>query len=403
MTRHFLFLFCTLWLAGAVHAESQATLSPLVYKKVQKAEKLIAEKSYSQAEQTLSALLKDVDADGLEYATIMRSLSSIHTLRGHYPMAANMLDKVVRLNVLLPEQQQEALLSLGQLWMASGQYDKAIEILETWLKNNQPDDIQIYVLLANAHAQLHHYRQALPYIEKAIAKSSAPKPAWYQLNLALYYELENYRAAAKLLQRLIQLEQNNKDYWQQLVTVYQQLKQYPKAAAVKYLGFKKDLFNSEKDILELSNLYLYIGAPYKSGVLLKNQIKNGGIKSTSKNWETLSNAWLMAKEFDLAVEALETASQLNDKGSLYEQLGQIYVEQEKWQLAINALTQAISKGGLKDPGAAHFLLAVCYYELNQFSSAQKQFMLAQKYASRKKDAGLWLEYIQNQNRQKNES
>jgi tetratricopeptide (TPR) repeat protein len=283
--------------------------------------------------------------------------------------------------------------------MATGKYEKAIQTLESWLKNNQPDEVQIYVLLANAHAQLHHYRQALPYIEKAIARSSAPKPAWYQLNLALYYELQNYKAAAKLLQRLIQIDQDNKDYWQQLVTVYQQLKQFPQAAAVKDLGLKKEVFSTEKDILELVNLYLYIGAPYKSGVLLKNQIKNGKVKSTVKNWETLSNAWLMAKEFDAAIQALETASQLDDRGRLYEKLGQIYVEQEQWKPAISALTQAINKGGLNDSGEAHFLLAICYYELHQYQSAQKHFVLAQKSSRHKKDAGVWLEYIQNQSHQ----
>ena len=281
--------------------------------------------------------------------------------------------------------------------MATEQYSKAVKTLEPWLVKNSNPDVQINVLLANAYAQLKQFRKALPHIKRAIARSKKPQESWYQLNLAIYFELENYSAAAGVLKSLVRLYPDKKAYWHQLSSVYQQLKQYKKAVSIKHLAYQKGFISSEKDVLELVNLFLYVGSPYKAAKVLTEGIKYKKIKSNSKNWETLAYAWRMAKEFDSAVKALETASKLNDKGSLYQQLGQIYVEQEKWSQAITSLNKAIGKGGLKNTGSTYLLLGMSYYEMKQLKLAKKSFIKAAQFSKNKKAARQWLEYIKEPN------
>ncbi|MFW5442834.1 MAG: tetratricopeptide repeat protein [Methylococcaceae bacterium] len=374
--------------------DKSTEISPWLYKKLTRTEKLIANKSYQKAEQKLKALLADVKQNSFEQATVLKSLSSVYALKGQYQKATEVLSRCLSLDVLPVDQQQQAMLNLGQLYMATEQYAKATQTLEPWLAKN-PDkvDAQINVLIANAYAQLKYYRKALPYIKKAIASTKKPEESWYQLNLALYFELENYSASAALLTKLIRLHPEKITYWSQLTSVYQQLKQYKKAASIKHLAYKKGFINTEKELLGLSNLLMYIGSPYKAAKLLQNEIEHKRISSNSKNWETLANAWTMSKEFDQAVKALGIASKLNDKGSLYQQLGQIHVEQEKWKQAITALNKAINKGGLKQTGATYLLLGMSYYELNQFAKAKKSFLSAAKYSKNKKAALQWLNYI----------
>ena len=389
-------LTLSVFLLSPVYAnedDKPVTISPGLYKRLTKVEKLISNKSYQQAEQKLNTLLTSVEQNSYEQATVLRSLSSVYVLKGQYNKAADFLSRAIALNVLPKNQNQQAVLNLGQLYMALEQYSKAVQTLEPWLTVNPDPDLQIHVLLANAYAQLKHYRKALPHIKKAIARSKIPEESWYQLNLALYFELENYSSAAGILKTLIRLHPDKQSYWHQLSAVYQQLKQYKKAASIKHLAYKKGFVNTENGILELANLFLYIGSPYKAAKLLKDGFQHKKIKSTSKNWETLAHAWTMAKEFDSAVMALETASKLNDKGSLSQQLGQIYVEQEKWDLAINALRKAISKGSLKNTGTTYLLLGMSYYELNNTQQAKKNFLKAAQYGKNKKAAMQWLIYI----------
>jgi tetratricopeptide (TPR) repeat protein len=273
------------------------------------------------------------------------------------------------------------------------QYAKAIKVFEPWLKTHPNPNLQINILVANAYAQLKHFRKALPYVKKAIAQSKKPKEDWYQLNLALYFELEDYSSASDILKTMIRLYPDNKQYWHQLSSTYQQLQKYKKAVSIKHLAYKKGFITVEKDILELANLFLYVNSPYKAAKTLEKEFSLKKIKHTSKNWEILANAWTMAKEFDHAIEALETASSLNSKGSLYLQLGQIYVEQEKWSQAIKSLKKALNKGGLKNAGAAHLLLGMSYYELNEIKIAKESFLKASKFSKSKKSAKQWVEYI----------
>ncbi len=385
--------FFALQPAYAAKNDKPTSIPPGLYKKLKKTEELIAKKSYSKAEQNLNSMLASVKKKSYGHATVLRSLSSVYALKGQYKKAANALSRSIALNVLPKEQEQQAILNLGQLYMATENYAKAIRTLEPWLAAHPNTEVQINVLVANAYAQLKRYRKALPYIKKAIAKTKKPKESWYQLNLALYFELKDYASAARVLKKLIRLYPDKKTYWQQLSSVYQQLKQYKKAVSVKHLAYKKGLIESEKEILDLANLFLYIRSPYRAANLIKQGFDQNKIRRTSKNWETLAHAWSMAKEKNKAINALEQASKLNDKGALYLQLGQIYIEQEKWNQAIKSLKKAISKGGLKDTGSTYLLLGMSYFEQKNNKLAKNAFLKASKYGKHKKTALRWLDYI----------
>ncbi len=395
MMRLLLIFVCCLLIsfAKAADKEKSPSVSPWLYKKLSKTEKLIGQKSYQSALHNLQQILGEVEQGSYEQATVLRSLSSVYALQGQYPKAAEILKKCLALKMLPEQQEQQAILNLGQLYMATEQYALAVKTLKPWLAKNPKPEAELSALLANAYAQLKQYRQALPHIKNAIASSKKPVESWYQLNLALYYELNEYGSAATLLNQLLKRYPDKKEYWEQLASVYQQLKQYKKAASVQHLAYKKGLLRSEKEILALTNLFLYIGSPYKGAKLLYDSLAAKAVRSTSSNWETLATAWQQAKEFNKAVAALETASSLNDKGSLYQQLGQIFVEQEQWKKAADALNKAINKGGLKNPGAAYLLLGMSYYELNNLKQARAAFSQARLYGKQKKTATQWLDYI----------
>jgi len=395
MMRLLVLLLSVLLLSSAYAADKEKTpaISPWLYKKLQKTEQLIAKKSYPQAEKSLKAMLPEAKEKSYEQALILRSLSSVYALNGRYKKAAEVLSKVIALKVLPKQQEQQAVLNLGQLYMAVEQYAKAIRVLEPWLASNSTADAQVNVLVANAYAQLKKYHKALPFIKKAIASSKKPVESWYQLNLALYYELENYSSAANILKKMIVFYADKKEYWDQLASTYQQLKQYKKAVSIKHLAYKKGFVSHEKKILELVNLFLYVNSPYKAATVLKQAISSKKVKSSSKSWETLAHAWTMAKEFDQAIAALEIASKLNEKGSLFQQLGQIHVEQEQWSKAIASFNKALAKGGLKNTGSTYLMLGMSYYENKNIKRAKRAFLKAKQYRKNSKAARQWLDYI----------
>jgi tetratricopeptide (TPR) repeat protein len=369
------------------------SVSPQLYKKLNKAEKLIANKDYRGAQQSLQATLNTVSKGGFEQATVLRSLASAYALQENYRKATDTLAKCIKLNALPKSQQQAALLNLGQLYMATDQYRKAINTLENWLATNRSSDGQLYIMLAKAHAQLKQYRQAVPYVEKALRHSKNPPTSWHQLQFALYIETKNSSKAAVILQKMIRKQPEKFEHWQQLVAIYLQSNNYTKAATIKHLAYEKGFLTKEKEILDLVNLFFYINSPYKAATILKQELKAKRISSNSKNWELLANAWTQAREFNKALSALDTASRLNNKGQLYHRMGNIYTEQEKWPLAVVAFNKALQKGGLKKTGKTHLMLGISYYEQKKFAQARASFARAKGYKESQKAARQWLNYM----------
>lgn len=388
----FSFLMCVL--TSAVFAkDAPITISPRLFNQLSKAEDLIGKQDYSKARQTLDKILADVEKNSYAQAITLRRLASVFAIENQYPDAAKYLAQAIATQALTETQQQQTRYNLGQLYMASNQYQRAINILEPWLIN-YPDGqtVKVRILLANAYSQLNQYTKALVYIEHVIKHAKKPKENWLQLNLALYYQLENYQAAAIILRRLVGSYSDNKNYWQQLATIYQQIHQYSAALSVTHLAYEKGLINTETEILQLFNLLMFNKQPYQAASLLALELDKQAVTQSAKNWELLANAWTLARDYKSAVLALEKASALHDKGELYLQLGRIHVQQELWQAAINALNKALKKGRLKQTGEAYILLGLSYYESGKLKSAQSAFSHAMQYSKTKKSAQQWLDY-----------
>ena len=380
--------------------EKAPPISSWLYKQLTKTEKLISSQAYPQARKKLAKIIPELKDESYEQALALRSLSSVYALENNYRKAAQSLEQCLASQALPEKQQQQALLNLGQLYMATEQYQKAVNTLQPWVeKNPTHSNQQVSVLLANAYAQLKQYRKALPYIEQAIKQSKKPQESWFQLNLALHYELENYSAAARILKKLIANYPNKKAYWLQLAATYQQLNRFKQALNIQDLAYRKGYLRTEAQILQLFNLYMYNKQPYQAANLLAKELKSQRVKKNSAHWELLASAWTNAREYEQAIAALEKASSLNNKGELYLQLARIHVEQELWQDAIAATNKALKKGGLKQTGEAYILLGMSLYETEQLSAAKSAFQKARKYKKTRKSATQWLNYVGNSNNQ----
>lgn len=380
-------------LAEQKQGEKAAILSPWLYKELQKADELIAKPAYAEALDILNKALPEVGKSTYEEAAILRTIASVNALKGEYREAAAALEKSIATKALPEPQESEAQLSLGRLYLAMDDSRRAVAILETWLQGTPSVDAETHILLANAYARQKQYRKAIPHVEKAIGLSDKKAEDWYQLLLALNYESGNFSACAEVLTTLIQRYSDKKEYWQQLTAIYQRLNQNSKALAVKNLAYRLGFLTGEGEILELANLYLYLKAPYKASHLLQQEIERGRVKTTSKNWELLADAWSLARDYERAISALKKASHLDANGEIQFRLGRLYIEQENWREAETALTDALGKGGLKQPGEAYLLLGICHHELKQQDKAQQAFVKAQSYSKTRESAQQWLNYL----------
>lgn len=382
------------WAADCANPrKADGAMTEFYYRGVEQATELISKNKYGEAIERLSKMTEG-DGNDYEKAIVWYNLGFAHSSRDDYAAAARAFEQALALNALPQLQHDQLMFNLGQLYVADQQFDAGIRTLERYMAEScTPITADAHIFLAHAYAEKKRYRDALPQVEQAIAKSKQVKESWLQLKLALNYELKDYRACAQTLVQLIGLVPAKPDYWKQLSGMFLELKEDEEAVAVLALADRQGMLTTANEIRNLYNIYMMIDLPFKAGVLLQEAIDKGKLPGDEKNLESVANAWINARESARAEATLRKLAAQSDKGEYYFKLGAMYGDDERWKESHEALQQAVAKGGLSRPGEAYFRLAVAAYNLRDLKGAETALIKAQGYDSTRNQASQWLRHI----------
>ncbi len=391
MMRRNLFLLCFLCLV-ATNNFAATTLSPQTFKVLQQIEQLLDRKAYGDAIAKTKKQLESVSVP-LEKSLLLHALASAYVLQGKHLQASKALEQALATGALPETQRAQVLYTLGQLYLGLDQPGKAVKALEQWLQSAPRVQPQDRVMLAQAYAQLKHYRKALRQINRALQETNQPQEEWIALRLAIHYQLKNYQAAAADAKTLIRLHPDRERFWQQLVGLYQLAGHPMTATAAMELESHLGLLDEERELLNLISLLRAIHTPYLAALRLKTAINQHEIRANYKHLDLLATLWAEAREFERAIQTLKRAAKLSHDSKIWLRLGQLYYEQEKWQEAADALRTAIQRGKLENPGKTWLLLGTVYLELEQWKHSRQAFQQARKYPKTKRFADQWLNYL----------
>ena len=260
-----------------------------------------------------------------------------------------------------------------------------------------PGDVKVeaYELKASIYAQNEKHQLAIENIDKAIDLSPKPKETWYQLKLAMHYELKEYGNCRDVLGILVRQWPAKKQYWTQLSSINVTLKRDSDALAMMELAHRQGLLDKETDYIQLFSLYGYMEVPFKAAQVLEEGLEKGFVEPTKKHYENLGNAWYACRELDKAIAALSKAGEKSLDGKIHMQVAYILVDKEDWEAAKKELEAAIRKGGLKDTQLGNLLVLLGMSELNtgNKTAARKAFLDARKYPKARSSAQQWINHL----------
>ncbi|MCW8945302.1 MAG: tetratricopeptide repeat protein [Sedimenticola sp.] len=374
---------------------AKQTLSKRSYQVLETTQSWIDAGESSRAIKRLKELVLETAEQPYEQAIVLQSLAHAFISVENYAAAIPNLQRSLALNVLPEGAAQQIRYNLAQLYMATEGYKEAALIMEQWLRSNAAAPAEAYVLLGSAYLQLKQYKKATGPLRKAIEMSEAPKESWYQNLLAAYSELKDYKKCTGLLRTMLRRFPSRSVYWSQLAGFEVMLQRYQQALAVMELAYLQGYLKSERDLLNLAQLYAMRDAAYKAGALLEKEIKAGRVKTTRKNWEQLANAWQQARELAGTIAALEQAVKLEPGGKLNLRLGQLYMEVKRWNDAERIIQQVIDRKNDNDElrARAWLLLGIAHYENGRIETSAFAFQSAKNFPHVRKDADQWLSYL----------
>jgi len=374
------------------------TLSPKVYEKLKKAQEFMETEDYASALEMINDAAKIRRLKAYDQAMIHQMYGYVYSTQENYKAAIVEFEKLLAVGgEHVPEGVvTSTLYNLAQMYMILEQWQKGVDTLKRWFAVAPDPGPEAYILMAQGYAQMENWKKALPPAERALSLSQergqTPRESWYQLVMAIYFEMQNYPKVAEILETLVKLYPK-KTYWLQLSAVYGELKREMDQLAIMEVAYMQGYLTKSSELVNLAQLFLFHEVPYKAAKVLDKGLKSGLIEPKKDNWELLANAWINAAEVDKAIPNLEKAASMAEDGELYIRLGQAYMEKEEWSKAAKAFKNAIAKGKLKRPGMASLLLGMANFHSNRFAEARKAFREARKDKRTRKTAGQWLNYL----------
>ncbi|WP_293746215.1 hypothetical protein [uncultured Paraglaciecola sp.] len=345
-----------------------------------------------------------------EQAMMYNFYAFIHYEAENYDQAIAAFESVVQQQPIPETFEQATLFSLAQLHMMRGNYDKTIAKIEQWeaiqksLYPTKDIPAKNLVLKAQAMYQKQDYAVASEYINAAVEQVESNNlgfqvdEQWYVLQRAVYFELKQPENVKNVLLKLVKKFEAPK-YWLQLAGMYGELEQEQKQLAVMEIAEQKSIIASGSDMFNLAQLYYYHQMPYKAAAVIQKAMDAGKLIEDERNLTFLGQSWNAAKETEKAIPVMLAAAKLSKTGELYAQLGQMYLNMDKWDLAITASQQALEKGGLRNEGMSHLVIGMAQFNVGAYNEALNQLAKAQEYDGSRGMAQQWSKFVEGERKQ----
>lgn len=403
-------------LAGAVllslptsHAQAQAqeareqqtrevlALRESVFQGLAKAQELMEAEDYAGARRELDQIRAIQDLNSYERGQLLYFTGLIDYQQDNIAAAVRAFEQVVALPDLPAGFRADTMWALVQLAMAAEEYRKVIEYGRQWLATAENPSGDPFYLLAVAHFQLQEYPRAVEMINRAIEIAERDgrhaREDWYGLLRAALHEQEDYRRLREVLE-LMAARWPKKEYWLHLSAVYSELGMEDRQLAALEAMYEAGWMDRESEILQLAQLYMLSNGAYKGARLIEKSMSEDIIERNERNYRLLAQAWVQAQDDRRSIPPLLEAAQRASGGELYVQLAQSYLNLYDYEECVRAARTGISRGELRQPGAANLVLGTCLVELQRYDQAREAFRAARADSRSRVSADRWLDFIE---------
>lgn len=372
----------------------QMLMGETTFRRLEAIQELFGAGDFNGALERLRELEPRVQGNPYEHAIILQMFGYTYVQMERYGDSISYLQRAVELDAMPDSGQQQTMQLLYNMYAATEDWSSTIAWIDRYCQRQVDVPSDALILAASSRAQLERHRDAIPFVRRAIDKSDDPKENWYQLLLAMHYELNEYREATDVLEVMVSLWPTKKRYWDQLASLYMELEEDGRALATMGIAYRNGMTTEERELLNLARMYLFMEIPEEAAQILEDEIRSGRIEANLEHLELLGNAWTQAREMDEAIAALSRAAELAEDGELYVRMAQLQIARGYWADAIDAIENGVRKGDLDKPGRAYLLQGMAAAELKDFGNAITYFRRAERYEDSRRQAQEWIRYMQ---------
>jgi tetratricopeptide (TPR) repeat protein len=312
------------------------------------------------------------------------------------PEAIPRFERALQLDALPNSAHFGLMKALAQLYASREQWQKSIDMMTQFLRYQPEPTPEDSIMMGQNYAQLGRYRDALPWVRRAIETGGAKAlESWYQLELSIHFELKDYRAALGVLNTLVARWPEKLRYWEMMAGAHQELNQDMEALAALMAAYNGGLITEERKILNLVRMSMYNELPFQGGQILTRAMERGTVEANAANLRLLLQAWTGAREFERAGQVIDRLAPMTGEGDLFIQKARLMMELNQWQATVDAARQALDLGNVTNPGGAWLMMGIALMELDQLRESRQAFQRAQDFdANTRRQAREWQRFVE---------
>jgi tetratricopeptide (TPR) repeat protein len=372
-------------------------LGKRAYALIEEAQNRLAEEDYVGALSQLHQIRDGAKFSAYEKAVALQTEGFVYAGQGDYTKTIQAFEKAANSGDLPPRVVSDLIYNLAQLNLAEGRSARALDYITRWFATVEGEPTaDAYGLKAQIHLVMEDLTAAEQAVRKALSKVEVPRQNWTRLLLSVLLQQERYIEARPILEDAALRWPNVKAFWQQLTAVYYEVDEEKLAFVAQQIMHRQNMLKTSKELSSMAQLYLYHDIPIKAATVLQTGFDDGRIEKTEKNYELLAQSYMHAREWDKAIKPLTVAAEKSDKGRFFEQLGQSYLQDEKWRDAEQAFVKALNKGGLRDAPNTWLLLGITRTRVEKWDAAISAFRKAGEDDDTARDAFRWIRSIERQ-------
>jgi hypothetical protein len=381
--------------ALAATKDAAHTVSREVGKPLKAAQDALQKNDYN------GALEKLKEADGMAKKSPYEQ-HLIHEMEGYafvrtkqYPEAAKALEPGLTDGFLDASQIPQRTVALAQLNYQIKNYDKSIEFGTQAIEKGYAD-AQMPTLVGQAYYLKNDWKGVQHFEKAQIAaeekKGAAPTNEALQLLLSACLKSNDESCTNNALQELV-VYHPKPEYWSQLLySMFKTVKSDRNLLQTYRLASDVNVLKRPEDFTDFAQLAIEAGSPGEAEQVIQKGMQENifpDSRTKGKAQRLLTDAQRASKRDQAGLDKSARQAAASSNGQEEVGLGLAYYGYQQYDKAVQALTQGISKGGLKSAPEAQLLLGIAQLKAGNKDAALKAFKSVKGDPTLERLATLW--------------
>lgn len=351
-----------------------------------------------KVDEALKVLLEIRGGNDFDNAFLARFIGNLYAQKDA-KQAIRYLEQATKPDVLSFTDQASSLKLVADLQQMEGMHKDAIRNYEAWIRFTGENDPDVYLRIANSYYQLQDYKNVLVPIDNAIRYSRTPNKNHYMLKMGALYESRNYPKTVEVVETMVQLFPEERQFWVYLGNFYTLVEDYQKSLSAFQIAYNNGYLESEAELKMLGQMYANNNIPYKAAAIYEKYLKSGKIKKDRTMLTAIASNFQAAREFAKAAQYYGELAALTNDADAYRRQAMAFMAIQRYNDALKAFEATLARDS-SNAGRVHMSMVEAYLNQGKLREAYASLQQAKRDSATARQANSYENYIREKARVK---